>query len=141
MITAIFIASLCTVVFMIGTKMYELSKQTQTLQSRLLSRFDNKIQKNISFLDDSYQRERERVSVFLSVDVPKYSKETFDTTFGLVSKKYQSLFPNIRGVRALSTERDASDFLQTISSERYRDGKGSIEDMPVTKSFRQAPES
>ena len=128
MLTSLFVISLSGLVALLGTKMYEVSRQKQTFAGKALSRFDSTVQENLDLSKDVYEKQMNRVESFVKEELPKQTKETMVLVRDSAKKKYSSLFPNIRGVRTFRTARDASLFLQDISKERERDGKGRIED-------------
>ncbi len=113
---------------LLGVKMYEIGRDERVLALKLLSRFDDHVERKIEVIHEVYQKKRHRATRFAREDLPHHSKQAIDIFVEAVWKKYHSVFPNVRGVRMLRTDRDASEFLQTISAERVKDGKGWIED-------------
>lgn len=128
MLTVLFIITFVLITTLVGVKMYEISVGKQTVLTQKLAQFDPKVE---SMLHTAYlhaEVERHRAWYAVREDLPKEILRTAVNLKETLQKKYFSMFPNIRGVRVLNTERDASPFLQNLSIERQRDGKGRIED-------------
>ncbi len=128
MLITLFALSFLGIVTLLGFKMYEVAHQKETFATRALSRFDERVEEKLSTSKELFESKKNRAESFIKEELPKHTKDTMVLIAETAKKKYDSLFPNIRGVRTFRTERDASSFLRDISSERERDGKGRIED-------------
>lgn len=128
MLTVLFIISLLFITTLIGVKMYEIQTAKRTALSHLFVKFDGETEQRMNAIKVYFEKEKARVHAVVVNELPRQLHGTIITAKETVQKKYQSLFPNIRGVRVLNTDRDASPFLQNLSVERQRDGKGRIED-------------
>lgn len=133
MLIALFALSFLGIVTLLGFKMYEVAHQKETFATKALSRFDNTVEEKLSNSKEIFEKKKRRVESFVKEELPKHTKDTMVLFVETAKKKYESLFPNIRGVRKFRTERNASPFLRDISSERERDGKGRIEESSIDK--------
>lgn len=128
MLITIFLISMFAMLFLLGMKMYEVAHTKSVVTSRVMSRFDGSVQENVTKLNDATDERINRAKTFIMHEVPKHSLETFYHVKNKSKERYRSMVLNTRGVRVLRNKRDASKFLQNISQERERDGKGWIED-------------
>ena len=133
MLTVLFYTSFLLITTLVGVKMYEISAVKRTALSKMFLSFDGKTEAHMNALKTYFERERMRVRILITHELPKQLHITVIHAKESAQKKYQSIIPNIRGVRILNPDRNASSFLQNLSIERQRDGKGRIEDVIINR--------
>jgi hypothetical protein len=124
----LFAASLMVIVLMLSVKVYEVSHNRKSFTSRIFSQFDPGLDKRYRASLEFYDRRREWALLFLRHELPRHSRDVFTLLRDSVYDKYRSVLPNIRGMRVLRSNREASPFLQDIKNHKEREGVGRIEE-------------
>ncbi len=128
MVLTIFIVSFVGIATLVVIKMYELKRQSTTVVTKKLSEYDEQVTSQIREVQGMSQEGLDKASTFVRNELPRKALENATLLKGAIKEKYQTILPNIRGIRVLSQKGKVSQFLQDIQHDRDRVGKGRIED-------------